>query len=505
MREQIFSALADARYTFDVIVIGGGATGAGVAWDAAGRGLTTLLLEAEDFAQGTSSRSTKLIHGGVRYLAQGQLGLVREALRERHWLLANAASLVRPLNLIIPTHHCAEFAKYRLGLGLYDWLAGPRHLAPATSVEARAAAPLRPYLQPSIARLLRYADAQFDDCRLLLAVLSRAVHHGAYVLNYAPVQALLKHAGQVCGVAFKDAESGRSFEVKARTVINAAGPRVAALAALDSPSEAPTLSLSRGSHVVVGREFWPFDDGLLIPKTSDGRVLFVLPWQGHTLLGTTDVAATVEEPVRPTAYEVALILDTAANYLAKPPRAADVIACFAGVRPLAGGGGATSRLSREYQLASSSSGLISIFGGKWTTFRPMARACVDLAVRTAKLSAGRSLTHQDRLLTEISLRPRENRAVAIPASATLVTGMNYTEGEARQAVRFEMARTVEDILARRCRALFVNAAAAVAAAPRVAQLLAEELGRDAAWETAALSAFQTGAAAYHWPYQHPNP
>lgn len=506
-RAALLDYIGAHRQAYDVIVIGGGASGAGIAWDAASRGLSTLLVERDDFGQGTSSRSTKLIHGGVRYLAQGRLGLVHEALGERQRLLVNAPEHVRPLSFLIATTGVFERLKYRLGLVLYDALAGARNTAPAGVPSGADARKVAPFLRTGCAGLLRYTDAQFDDARLLLAVLGRAVAMGACVLNYARVVGLRKrHNGRIDGIVFEDRADGKTHEIAGTAVINAGGPQVAEIAALDSRRTAPAITLSRGSHLVVSREFWPGPDALLMPRTPDGRVMFAIPWHDRLLLGTTDVPTGADEAVRPNLAEVEQILAVTARYLTRPPQVRDVLACFAGVRPLAGSarGGGTARASREYQLSIADSGMISLYGGKWTTFRRMAEACVSAAVKHHRLSAGPSRTATDRLPARGSLVPEPLRdAHASLATATddstLVPGFAYRVSDARIGIHQEMARSVEDLLARRTRALFLDAGAALAVAPKVAALLARELGHDEAWVQREIAAFTKTAEAYQLP------
>ena len=479
-----------------------GAPGAGIAWDAALRGLSVLLIERGDFGQGTSSRSTKLIHGGVRYLAQGQIALVREALHERTLLLANARDYVKPLSFVIPTTNPFEQLKYRVGLAGYDWLARASRLPPAHAVSKADFARLRPLLQPGLNRAMYYTDAQFDDTRLLLAVLGRAVAHGACVLNYtAAIDLLRRTDGRINGVALRDVETGATYEIQSDIVINAAGPQVSEVARLERAAAEPGTTLSRGSHVVVAHDFWPRDDALLIPRTPDGRVIFAIPWHGHVVLGTTDVATTDAGTPRASAAEIDFILDVAARYLHRAPTRADLLACFAGVRPLMASDGqaATSRVSREYQVTISAAGLVSIVGGKWTTFRRMAEDCLDQALAHHVRHAGPCRTASDPIETGFSLYPPILRGAPPSASSdptTLVATLPYTLAHARAAIRFEMARRVEDILARRTRALFLNARAALAAAPAVAQLLAEELGHAPDWVARELAAFANIAENY---------
>lgn len=481
----------------ELLVIGGGATGAGIAWEAATRGLAVTLLEARDFGAGTSSRSTKLIHGGVRYLAQGRLGLVREALRERALLRGNAPGLVQDLGFVVPVGGITERWRYRCGLALYDLLARDGGFQRSRWLERAALAAAVPGLANGrFAGAVSFHDAQFDDSALLLAVIAAAAGSGAACLNYAPVRGLLRgRDGRVHGVHWTDLERGAEHELEARCVIDATGPWAGSLAesgrtAARPGSGLPRLRLSRGSHLVVGPEFLGGDTALLMPRVDDGRVMFAIPWQGRTLLGTTDVPTQrPEDEPQPGEEEIELILATAARYLRRPPARSDVTAAFCGLRPLVGGGGdGTATLSREHAIHRADDGLVTVAGGKWTTFRHMAQAAVDAASAHAGLAAGPSRS------ARLPLRPL---AAPPDGEPPLAPGLgDLTAAACRHAVRHAMARRTEDVLARRTRALFLDARAALAAAPEVAAILAGELGHDAAWAERDLADFQAVAARY---------
>ncbi|HMZ77695.1 MAG TPA: glycerol-3-phosphate dehydrogenase/oxidase [Zoogloea sp.] len=473
---------------WDILIVGGGATGLGCAVDAAARGHSTLLLEAGDFAGGTSSRSTKLIHGGVRYLAQGRLGLVREALAERTRLLRNAPHLVHPQGFVVPVHGAWEGLRLGLGLRLYDHLAGADGLGPCRSLSADATLAALPGLRPDGLRGgLRYQDARFDDARLAITLMRSAEALGALTLNALRVTGLLHAGGRVAGVAAEDGETGEHFELPARVVINATGVWSDAVRRLDDPDAPPQLAPSQGAHVVVDRDFLPGDDALLIPRTDDGRVLFVIPWQGRLLLGTTDTPRTdlPAEP-RPLDAEIDFILTTAARYLTRAPRRDDVRSAFAGLRPLIGGTGASARLSREHLIQVSTRGLVSVAGGKWTTYRSMAEAVVDRAEAVGGLPPRPCPTPTLRLFGAPTAPTGdvygcERAAIErLPgAGRRLHPAFTLSEAEVRHAARAEQARSVADVLARRHRALFIDAAAAQQAAPAVAAVMASELGWDA--------------------------
>lgn len=483
-REELLEA---ASGTADLVVIGGGATGVGIAWEATARGCRVVLLESRDFGAGTSSRSTKLIHGGVRYLAQGRLGLVREALRERALLRRNAPAFVHALRFVVPVASLFERVKFRGGLAAYDILAGdgdfPRSAWLTRDELARAVPGVH---AAAFAGAVSFHDGQFDDTALLFAVLRAATARGATCVNYADVTTLLKRAdGQVCGVGFIDRETGRAHELHAPCVINAAGPAVGTVLALDRPGAGAGVLLSRGSHLVVAGRFLGGDTAVLMPRVDDGRVMFAIPWLGHTLLGTTDLAqAEVDPEPRPGAAEIDAILRTAARYLNHAPGRTDVLSAFCGLRPLAGSGGeSTAQVSREHALTRSASGLVTITGGKWTTFRRMAIDTLDFALGGS--------THGMPGTDTLPLT-----AASPPVPDTLLPGLAFSEAECRAAARESQARRTEDILARRCRALFLDARAALAAAPRVAAILGAELGRSDAWVAQDLADFRQLAARY---------
>lgn len=469
---------------FDLLVIGGGANGAGIAFDAASRGLSVALVERGDFGCGTSSRSSKLVHGGVRYLALGQWGLVREALRERARLLANAPGIVSPIRFVLPAMGQLERLQYACGLKLYDSLGGARELPPSRLLDRAELVQHAPTLQGLDAvGGVAYSDAQFDDVRLLIALLRGAAARGACVINHCAALDLCRRAdGHLAGAVLRDALSGETFEVAARGVINATGAWGDALRHLDDPTSATTLLPSQGAHIVVPRHFLGDGDALVLPRTPDGRIMFVLPWHGQVLIGTTDTAlAAVPDAPRPLANEIAQILDVAGRYLSPAPGMTDVLSVFAGVRPLAAvaDSAASSRVSREHALDVSRSGLVSVSGGKWTTYRLIAEQTVDLACQEFALAA--------RACTTATLALDQSDRAAIKAliadDATLARPLHaalpYIAADALWAARGEMAQSVADALAYRLRALFIDARAAAAIAPEVARIMGAELGWDA--------------------------
>jgi glycerol-3-phosphate dehydrogenase len=466
-RAELYRRFRSHAGPWDIVIVGGGATGVGIAVDAASRGYSTLLLEQSDFGKGTSSRSTKLIHGGVRYLQQGNLPLVMEALRERRRLQINAPHLVHLLPFVVPAYRWWELPFYGTGLKLYSLLALER----SQILSRRKTLERLPGANPSGLRGgILYFDGQFDDARLLIHLALTAAGHGAVLLNYAQVVEASKS-----GVRFRDVETGEELQAEARIVINAAGPFCDAVRRLAEPAAAPILTPSQGVHIVLDRAFLPGEAALLVPRTPDGRVLFAIPWLDHTLIGTTDTPVG-EASLEPTALEgeIAFLLDVSGRYLAKQPTRADIRSVFAGIRPLVGsGGGNSAALSRDHIIRQEPSGLLTIAGGKWTTYRRMAEDCVDRAASLAGLPRRGCVTRDLPIHRWTDEQPPLLRAV-----------------------RDEMARTVEDVLARRTRTLFLDARAAIAQAPEAARVLARELGRDSAWEAAQIAAFEKVARGY---------
>ncbi len=509
---------ACAGGTWDVVVIGGGATGLGSAVDAAAHGYKTLLLEARDFAQGTSSRSTKLIHGGVRYLAQGNIGLVREALHERGVLFRNAPHLVHARDFVVPAYRWTDLPYYGLGLKVYDWLAGRSDLGSSRRIGSDEVVERIPTIsRRGLHGGIVYTDGQFDDARLAIALARTLVDLGGTALNQAPVTGFSRGGGRITGVHLEDAETGEAFAIEARAVINATGVYVDAIRCLDDPAEAatPLLTPSQGAHLVLDRSFLPGTSAMLVPRTDDGRVLFTIPWHNRVLVGTTDtrVAELAIEP-RPLREEIAYLLDHVARYLSRSPLASDVLSTFAGLRPLLRGriDGSTAKLSREHAVVVSDSGLITITGGKWTTYRRMAIDAVDHAARVGGLADRASTTDRLKLHgwldepdgTDDHLSVYGSDAAAVNEVCREHPGWDqpmhprlpYLGGEVSWAARHEGARTIGDVLARRTRALFLDARASVEIASSVAAILGTELGRDRAWQARQADEFRVVAQGY---------
>jgi len=469
---------------WDVVIVGGGASGLGAAVDAAARGYSTLLLERGDYACATSSRSTKLIHGGVRYLRQGDIGLVRHALAERNRLLLNAPHLVHPLPFIIPARSAVQRLYYGAGLKLYDLLAGASSLQASRLLDRGETLAALPGLDPlGVAGGIRYWDAQFDDARLAIALMRTASEFAAICLNYCPVDGLLQANGRVCGVTAHDAESGESFEIQARVVINATGVYADAVRRFEQPDAAPILSPSQGIHLVLNADFLPGGTALMIPETADGRVMFAIPWEGRVLLGTTDTPRRDLPAVPlPFAEEIDFLLDAAGKVLVQAPSRADIRSAFAGLRPLLnaarGAPGGTAALSREHAVLVGPGGLVTVAGGKWTTYRLMAEQVIDRAAAVGGLMPLPCATAMLRLAGG-EAEDAEQLSELAGQGIRLHPAFDLDEAAVRYACRYEAARTVEDVLARRSRALFVDAAAASACIGRVARLMAEELALPA--------------------------
>ena len=514
LRSTSLDRVRSAAEPFDFAVIGGGATGLGIAVDAASRGHRVALFEQADFAKGTSSRSTKLVHGGVRYLRQGNVALVLEALRERGRLARNAPHLVRNLEFVIPTYAWWEGPFYGLGMKVYDGLAGKLGFGPSRHLSREETLALLPTVEREhLTGGVVYHDGQFDDARLALNLAQTAEALGAAMLNYCQCVGLVKERGAVNGVEIRDAETGEEFTVRARAVINATGVFVDAVRRMDEAAAVEMVAVSQGIHIVLPRSFLPGETALMVPKTADGRVLFAVPWHGCVVVGTTDTALP-SPSLEPRALDAErdFVMEHARRHLAKDPADADVLSIFAGQRPLVrAGGGATAALSRDHTIVVSASGLVTITGGKWTTYRRMAEDAVNRAEIVAGIAPRPCTTAELSIhgatraeICEANLQPYGADADAL---ADLIASepewahpihpaLPYQRGEVVWHARHEMARTVEDVLARRTRALLLNALAAIEAAPSVARLLAAEFSLDPAWEEAQVASFTNLARGY---------
>ena len=510
-RETSFDQLRSHSGPFDLVIVGGGATGLGAAVDAASRGHSVCLIERADFAKGTSSRSTKLVHGGVRYLKQGNIALVMDALRERG-LHRNAPHLTHPQAFVIPNYHWWEGPFYGIGMKVYDQLAGELGLEKSRFLSLEETVQRIPTIeQKDLAGGVVYYDGQFDDARLAVTLARTAAHFGAVVLNYVNCVGLMKTEGKVTGVLAKDEETGEELEIPARAVINATGVFVDDLRKKDEPGANEIVAVSQGVHIVLPHQFLPGDSAIMIPKTDDGRVLFAVPWHGRVVVGTTDTPVPGKS-IEPTALpeERAFLMEHAARYLARDPAPEDVLSIYAGLRPLVKHGDVknTAALSRDHTILVSDSGLITITGGKWTTYRKMAEDVVNRAEDTAALTKRRcetetlqlhGWTHAEipephfkvygRDATDLRAMLQADPALAAPIHPRL----EFQKGEVLWHVRHEMARTVEDVLARRTRALLLDAKAALEASGTVAAIMMQELGKDEAWKRKSMDEFESVA------------
>lgn len=510
---------SDPTVQWDFIVIGGGATGLGIAVDAASRGYKTVLLEQSDFSKATSSRSTKLVHGGVRYLQKGDVALVREALRERGYLRKNAPHLVKNQRFIIGNYQWWEKPFYTIGLVVYDFLAGRLGLGRSLPMSKKSVVKSVPQIeQKGLKGGVVYHDGQFDDSRLAINLMQTAVEQGAEVLNYAAVTGLLKNDnGQVIGVKVKDTISNDEFQLYGTCIINATGIFVDEIIKMDDKHSAPMVRPSQGVHLVVDKSFLGGDDAIMVPKTSDGRVMFGVPWHDRVILGTTDTPVN-EFVLEPFALEkeVDFILETAGRYLTKKPQRTDVLCVFAGLRPLAApkktaDESKTKEISRSHKLVIADSGLITITGGKWTTYRIMAEETVDLAIRkkginfkpcvtkTMKIHGFKPTTDRSNWMyvygsdsDKILKLEKENPDFA----EKIDSDYDFTVAQVVWAVRNEMAMTLDDVLARRVRLLYMDARKSIEVAPKIAKIMAEEMGKDNDWIEKQVSEYTALAIGY---------
>lgn len=502
-RQALLTALAQPRQ-YDLAIIGGGATGLGIALDAASRGYSVVLLESDDFAKGTSSRSTKLVHGGVRYLAQGNVSLVHEALHERATILHNAPHLAQPLAFILPCYKFWEIPFYGIGLVLYDLLAGRRGLGHTKFLGAAGTQQSLPNIHPQhLKGSLQYWDGQFDDARLALALARTAAQQGALLVNYCKVTSLTHAHGRVSGLTALDTESQQQFNIQAHCVINATGVWVDAIRKQDNPDSGKTISdivaPSQGVHIVVDRKFLPGDKALIVPHTTDGRVLFAVPWLGKVIIGTTDTPRhNLSREPEPFKEELEFILRESARYLKHAPTRADVLSIWVGLRPLVkppeDDGGNTKKISREHTVLISPTQLVTVTGGKWTTYRAMAQDALKHCIEAGLLPAGKAsvtshlpllgaqrgqaVAHKMTEAPGLAAYGDEAAIVQSLPGAERTLGAGLTESMVRFAARYEYARTVEDMLARRSRLLFLDARLTESIAQAVGDILLEENALD---------------------------
>lgn len=500
-RNELIRELSNTS-NWDVLIIGGGATGLGIAVDAATRGYKTILVEQSDFSKGTSSRSTKLLHGGVRYLAQGNIHLVREALKERGLILQNAPHISNSESFIIPCYSWLRSIIYAIGLKLYDWLSGKKSLGKSRWISRREVSQMLPGIEKKHLKCgVLYHDGTFDDARLAINLAQTAVEHGAVALNYFKATTLVKNSeGKICGAKILDVESGYTYDVNARVVINAAGVFADEILQMDRPGAKSMIRPSQGIHIVIDKNFLQSSNALMIPKTDDGRVLFAIPWYKNVLVGTTDTPLE-NHALEPRALdkEINFVLQNAGRYLSKKPSAQDVLSVFAGLRPLAASEGnaqKTKEISRSHKIVISDSRLVSVIGGKWTTYRKMAEDTLDEITRNNFLPKKTCVTMHlkvhgyalSAVETSLSYYGSDEKGIRKLMddnpewATTLAPATGISKAQVIWAVRNEMARTVEDVLARRTRILFFDAGAAIAAAPEVAMIMRKELGKDQAWQ-----------------------
>lgn len=501
---------------WDVIVIGGGATGLGTALKSVSRGYRTLLLEQSDFAKATSSRSTKLVHGGVRYLQQGNVSLVMEALKERGRLLQNAPHIAHNLPFVVPVYEWWDGPFYGVGMKLYDMLAGKLGLGPSKLLSREETLKRLPNVESKgLKSGVIYHDGQFDNSRLAVNLAQSIADGGGVPLNYVKVTSFKKRGKHITGVNARDMETGEDLEFDGRVVVNASGIFSDVTRQMDDPAEESLMAPSQGVHLVLDRSFLPGESAIMVPKTADGRVLFAVPWHGRTIVGTTDTAVKdVSLEPRAQADEIQFLLEHAAIYLDRDPSREDVLSMYCGIRPLVRSPGdkSTAALARDHVLMISDSNLVSITGGKWTTYRKMAEDTVDAAALVAGLEEQPSRTKALRLHGWAKTPPETDGLLSLYGSdgpsvrrvmrekpgwdEPLHPNLPYFVGEVAWGARREMARTVEDVLARRTRSLLLNARASIEVAPKVAEILAAELGKDEAWQKAQVQEYEANARGY---------
>jgi len=507
-REQHLTKITTRKKPWDVLIVGGGASGLGAAVDAASRGYRTLLLEKHDFAKGTSSRSTKLVHGGVRYLQNGDVSLVIEALKERGIMRKNAPHLVQDLSFVIPSYDWWNSPFYGIGLKIYDMMAGNLGLGPSTLLDRAETIDLIPNVKKKGLRGgVIYHDGQFDDARMAISLAQTAENHGASLLNYFSVIGMTKENGMINGVEAKDELSGKTYTIEAKVVINATGVFSDEVIQMDQANAKKRIVPSQGVHIVLDKSFLSGPHAIMVPHTSDGRVLFAVPWNDYVVVGTTDtqIETALVEP-KAKEEEIQFILDNAGMYMTTPPTRADIKSVFAGLRPLAApedDGSATKEISRHHKVLVSTSGLVSILGGKWTTYRKMAEDIINTAQSVGGLPERGCITHNlpvhgydynsdwtnplhvygvdiDKI---IKLDPEGN--------TSLSKEVHLTKNQVIWAVQEEMAMTVEDVLARRTRVLFLNASESLILAPIVAAIMGKEMGKDSSWIAAQIENYTT--------------
>jgi glycerol-3-phosphate dehydrogenase len=497
-RKSHLKKVKSRKKPWDVLIVGGGASGLGAAVDAASRGYRTLLLEKKDFAKGTSSRSTKLVHGGVRYLQNGDISLVIEALKERGIMRKNAPHLVQDLSFVIPSYDWWNSPFYGIGLKIYDMMAGNLGLGPSTLLDREETIDLIPNVKKKGLRGgVIYHDGQFDDARMAISLAQTAENHGASLINYCGVTSLVKEGDMITGVTAQDEFSGEEHNISAKVVINATGVFSDQIIQMDQPGSRKIIVPSQGVHVVLDKSFLNGPHAIMVPHTTDGRVLFAVPWNDYVVVGTTDtqIEQPLEEPIA-LEQEIDFILENAGAYMTTPPTRADVKSVFSGLRPLAApenNGNATKEISRHHKVTVSTSGLVSILGGKWTTYRKMSEDLINTAQSVGGLPERSCITHSLPIhgydynsdwtnpLHVYGADIEKIHKLDEAGNKSLSDQLHLSKNQIIWAVREEMAMTVEDVLARRSRALFLNAEAALALAPKVAKIMAKESDQNQDW------------------------
>ncbi len=500
-RKSRYSTEQLSNTLWDIVIIGGGATGVGAALEAASRGYKVVLIEQSDFGKATSNRSTKLAHGGVRYLQQGNISLVFEALKERGVMLRNAPHLVHELPFIVPIYDWWEGPFYGIGLKIYDLLAGKAGFGPSKFLSKEETIKLIPTVElKGLKGGVIYHDGQFDDARLLINLVQTAKEQGATMLNYVKAVALKKEDKRLSSVVAQDEETGEEFIIKAKIIINATGVFTDSVRKMDDAQVQSIMTGSQGIHLVLDKSFLPGNSGIMVPHTEDGRVLFAVPWHDKTLIGTTDtlISNYLLEPI-PLESEITFLLEHAARYLTKDPKRSDVKSVFAGLRPLVNNGDNeddTASISRDHTITISNSGLISISGGKWTTYRKMGEDVIEQAILIGDLLASDSISstlqiHGYHNNSHIYGSLKRYGSDANEINELLNEKVEYNEllhpdyeiliGEIVWAVRNEMARNIDDFLARRTQLLILDARASIEVAPTVARIMAKELGYGRRW------------------------
>ncbi|MEO8860644.1 MAG: glycerol-3-phosphate dehydrogenase/oxidase [Ginsengibacter sp.] len=512
-REEVITKIKNTK-TWDVIVIGGGASGLGIALEASSRGYSTLLVEQSDFAKSTSSKSTKLVHGGVRYLAQGNVALVREATVERGLLSKNAPHLVTNQTFIIPVYNWWSRKKYTLGLKIYDWIAGRLSLGSSVFISRKAVLEKMPgIISKNLFGGVLYHDGQFDDARLAINLAQTIFDNGGYAINYTKVIGLQKENGKIYGVKILNIENDEQIFIKSKIVINATGVFADDILNMDVPGKKKNIAVSQGVHLVIDKKFFPGKDAMMIPQTSDGRVLFIVPWHNKVLIGTTDTPVK-DISLEPVALEseINFILSTAAMYLTEQPNRKDVLSVFAGLRPLAasqGEGENTKEISRGHKILQSESGLLSIIGGKWTTYRKMGEDMIDRAEKLLDWKHVPSVTNilaihghsinlsqDDPLYFYGSDEAAVSKLIKEENNEMISHGLKVFKAQVIWAVRNEMALTVEDVLSRRTRSLLLDAKESIRMAPIVAKIMALEMNKSDIWIEEEVNRYKSVALNY---------